>query len=122
MTDKNSTDEHGQDYLSAKDLAQIETESEQILDALYLKVQESQQARDWLNTKLGQALRKYLAADKLRWMKACAAERDPEKLEEAKFEYAVIARVESLIGSVIVGGDEAMAQLEQMNAGDTYED
>ena len=107
------------DCLSEDDFKELEAGQEKILDQLHAKVRESDEAKVWLNTALGKSLRKYLAADKMRAMKKCATAEDDEEREKARFDFAVVSKVESLFGTILVDGQEALQQLEQMHEGDT---
>lgn len=120
-----STEEYGgSDVLTEEDFEAIEKGQEDILDGLYGKVRESDSAKEWLNTPLGQSFRKFLAADKLRAMKSCSTETDPTKHREAQIDYAAVCKLETLFGSIIADGQDALNQLNQMdqiNRGDTHE-
>ena len=114
-----SNDIIGSDVLSDDDLKALEYSQEEILDLLYKKVRDSDAAKQWLNTTLGQSFRKFLAADKLRTMKNSASEQNPEALLEAQIEFKAICKLESIFGAIISDGHEAIQQLTQMHEGDT---
>ena len=107
------------DCLTDEEFQDVQKSQEVILDQLYDVVRNSDQAKEWLNTPLGKSFRMYLSSDKMRQMKLSATERDPETREKARFNFAVVCKVEELFGSILVGGQEALQQLNQMNEGDT---
>jgi len=114
------SDEHvGSDILSDDDFKELEESQEQILDLLHAKVAEHDEAKAWLNTKLGTAFRKFLAADKLRAMKSCTTATG-EALAEAQIDFKVVCKMESVFGSIIIDGQEALQQLTQMHEGDSH--
>lgn len=118
-----SNNEHnGSDILTPEDFEALEKGQEEILDELYKRVRESDQAKEWLNTAVGQRFRKFLAADKMRSMKACSTETDPVKVREVQIDYSAICKLEVIFGSILADGQEALNQLNQINTGDTDED
>lgn len=116
----NNEDYVGSDILDSKDLDALDKNHEDILDGLYKKVRDSESAKEWLNTSLGTAFRKFLAADKMRSMKVCSTELDLEKHKEAQIDYAAICKLELLFGSIISDGHEAFNQLNQLNKEDSH--
>ncbi|MCJ8292924.1 MAG: hypothetical protein MJK15_00825 [Colwellia sp.] len=114
-----NTEQGGSDVLTKEDFEALEKGQEEILDGLYKKVRDSDQAKEWLNTTLGQAFRKFLAADKMRAMKVCSTEVDPDKRREAQLDYGVVCKLEVIFGSIISDGVEALNELNQHNTGDT---
>ena len=114
-----SEDNFENDCLTDDDLKQLDRDQEKVLEQLYSKVRDSDEARQWLNTGLGVALRKYLAADKMRAMKQSATATTYKECKRAQFDFAIIEKVESLFGSIIVDGQEALNELEQLHEGDT---
>jgi len=110
----------GSDVLTKEDFDMLDKGDEEILDGLHKKVRDSDQAKEWLNTPLGQTFRKFLAADKMRAMKACSTESDPEKHREAQLDYGVVCKLEVIFGSILSDGVEALHELNQRNnTGDT---
>ena len=112
----------GSDILSEKDVQEIEKNHEGILNELHAKVRDSDEARKWLDTPLGTSFRKFLAADKLRTMRRCSKETDPEKLKSAQIDYAAVCKLEVIFGSILADGNEALQQLTQLHEGDTHGD
>lgn len=117
----NGNEYGGNDVLNDDDLKDIENNYENILDGLYRKVRESDSAKEWLNTSLGKSFQKFLAADKLRSMKECSTELDPEKQRALQIDYAAVCKLEVIFGSIIADGIEALNELNQRHEGDTDE-
>ena len=73
----------------------------------------SQDAKEFLNTELGKAIRKTIAINMRIAQERCTIAKD-EALVAAQFEYKVWAQVATVFGTVIQGGEEALQELEQM--------
>lgn len=108
----------GSDILSDDELSQVNNFVDNSIDELYKLAQTKQEAVDWLNSKLGKRLRKYIVAEKQRTMKLSITSKDEEIISKAQFDYAVIQQLEVFIGSILLDGEEALKQLEQ---GDNHE-
>ena len=116
------SDNFENDCLSEDDFKELEKSQDKILDILHAKVRESDAAKEWLNTPLGRSVRKYIATEKMRAMKMCAASEDITEQNKARFDFTVISKVEYIFGAIIVDGQEALQQLEQMHEGDSHEE
>ncbi len=114
-------DYEGNDVLTDVDLKDIEANYEVILDGLHKKVRASDKAREWLNTELGQTFQKFLAADKLRTMRACSLEFDATKLRALQIDAAAVRKIEVIFGSILADGNEALSELNLRYEGDTDE-
>ena len=114
------------DCLTDEDMAAIEKNHQEILNELHERVYESDNAREWLNSKLGKRFVKFLAADKLRAMRTSSTTDDKAERKKAKLDYAVAAKIEVIFGQILVDGNEALQQLEQQHQqdiqGDSHED
>ena len=73
----------------------------------------SASARAFLSTELGKAVRETISSNKLLELTDCAKMKDDD-LANAQFKYAVWEKVEQVFGVIIVGGDEAIRELQSM--------
>lgn len=106
--------EGGSVGLSQEEFDQYDKRHEEVLQELYKVVEARDQAQEFLNSRFGLSLRKVLCAQKLQAMKQCAnsMQLSIEARAEAKLQYDVICKVESIFGLIIVDGDEALRQLK----------
>jgi hypothetical protein len=79
-------------------------------------VQASEGAKEWLRQPLGKEFKHAIAVNKLDAMTRSATLKDSEAIEEAQFDYAVWSRIETVIGQILIGGPEALKQLEAHQA------
>lgn len=79
-------------------------------------VQASEGAKEWLRQPLGKEFKKMIAENKLDAMTRAATLSDPGAVKEAQFDYAVWSRIETVIGTVIVGGPEALKHLDALRS------
>jgi len=105
------------DYMSSDELTQDEFDKynkshEDVLETLYGVIAERDEAKAFLSTKFGIALRSALVSEQLRAMKACAESTQPEAQEVARIQYKVIQKVQFIFGLIISDGDEALRQLK----------
>jgi len=110
----------GSDELTQAEFDQFENSHEAVLDQLYGVIAERDEAKAFLNTKFGIALRNTLLGEQLKALKACAESIGTENQESAKIQYMVIEKVQFIFGLIISDGDEALRQL-QLLRGDTNE-
>lgn len=111
----------GSDILSDDDFDTLKLNQAELLEGLHRKVELSDKAREWLNTPLGEAVRTFIATDKMRSMKRCTLERDPEKLRTAQIDYEAVCKLEQMFGTILVDGKESLIQLQSLEQGDNYE-
>ena len=86
----------GSDELTEEEFTAYDNEHERVLEGLYEVIAEAQQAKDFLNTKFGIALRKTLVAEKLQAMKACAESIGTSQQADRQLQYNVIKKVEQI--------------------------
>lgn len=109
-----------ENFLGSEELSQVEIEeyekiSDETAKALEKAANISQEARTFLNTKLGQEIRMYIIKTKQHFLTLCATTEN-DKLADAQFEYKLICRLEQLFAQIISDGDDAIRNLEQMRA------
>ena len=104
----------GSDELTQAEFNAYDKEHEKVLEELYEVIHQSQQAKDFLNTKFGLALRQTLVAEKLKAMKACAESIGTSSQSATVLQYSVIKKVEQIFGMIISDGDAALRQLQVM--------
>ena len=116
-------DRFGSEELTDEEFAEAELRQEEILSELYEAVKERDQAKEFLNTKFGIALRKTLVGEKLRAMKACAEGIGKPQQQDNLIQYLVIKKVQHIFGLIISDGEEALRQLRVKIGDDNeYED
>ena len=115
-----SGDRFGSEELTEEEFAEAELRQEEILAELYEAVAERDQAKEFLNTKFGIALRKTLVGETLRAMKACAESIGSPQQSDNLIQYRVIKKVQFIFGLIISDGEEALRQLK-VKAGDGNE-
>ena len=108
----NYGDMAGSDELSIEEFEAAEKQHEEILAEFYKVVQESDEAKTFLNTAFGIRLRKTLVAEKLRATKMCAESIGTDKAPAAKYAYDVVIGVEKIFGWIIKDGNTALEQLK----------
>lgn len=106
-------DNLGSYELSPEEFAAAES-NQDLLVELNKVVQTRDEAKAFLSTKFGQSIRKLLSAKKMQAMKNCAEAETAELMQAAQGEYQVVCQVESIFAIIIVDGDEALKQLEQL--------
>ena len=109
---ENLGDMVGSDELTTEEFKDADDQHEQVLAELYKTVEESDEAKAFLNTKFGVSLRKHLVAEKFRTMKACA---DDPTNGDHKYSYDVICGVERMFAYIISDGNEALNQLQHIS-------
>ena len=104
-------DYYGGDELSQEELEEYEQKHLDILSELEKVAQTSQQARDFLNTQLGQAIRREIMAQKILAMKALADNCQNSDFMRYKHHYDVVCGVEGIFTLIISDGEQALDQL-----------
>lgn len=107
----------GDDYsggaeLSPEDLDSYEEKYEEVLLELHQRAEESEQAREFLATPLGRALRRALVHEKLEAMRELAENAMNANFMEYKHHYDVICGVERIFALIITDGEQAIEQLQ----------
>jgi len=113
-------EQYGSDALTEKEFNELNEQQSDILDSLNEVVAARDEAKQFLNSDFGKAIRNTLAAQKLSTMKMCAETigTGAEAEANAKLHYEVICKVETIFGHIIVQGDEAIRQLQHMQIGE----
>lgn len=109
----NSLNMIGSDELSETDMEEVDAFVAKQTESLELVASESVEAREFLSSKLGVAVLKVIGTNKVSAMNKCTTATDQELLD-AQLEFLVYQKVEQVFAAIIVGGDEAVNQLEQM--------
>ena len=104
----------GSDALSPDAAEAYEFEYDAVLIQLEKAASEAQAAREFLNTTLGQAIRKTLFQSKLTAMRDLANHAMDADFMNYKHHYDVICGVESVFAQIIVEGEQALNQLNTM--------
>ena len=104
-------DYFGSDELSAEQLEEYEREHLETLSELEKMAQTSQQAREFLSTQLGRAIRKEIMAQKILAMKALADNAMNSDFMRYKHHYDVVCGVENIFTLIISDGEQALASL-----------
>lgn len=102
----------GSEELTEEQLAGVEGSMAELTKGFEKLAQSSAEARQWLNSSLGQAVRRTIAINKMIAMKGAATTKDEELAALARFDYAVWEKIENIFGTIIVEGEEAMSQLQ----------
>lgn len=108
----------GSDELSEDQLKDQDVYAEQVTKVLESAAQASDDARKWLNTPLGKAVRLAIQNNKGVAMQAAATAKTEDGRIEAQKDFAVWCNVESIFGAIISEGVEALKQLTL--AADSY--
>jgi len=108
----------GGDELSPEELAEYEREYLEQLSELEKIAQTSLQAREFLNTQLGQDIRKEIMAQKILAMKGLADNAMEQDFMRYKHHYDVVCGVEKIFALIISDGEQALEQLRLKNEGD----
>jgi len=74
----------------------------------------SKSAREFLNSDLGQAIRKTIAINKGLYQERCVLAKDEVSHKEAQHQYQVWCEVGNVFGTIIKGGEVALQELEAM--------
>jgi hypothetical protein len=90
----------------------LEADVEKVLIEWRAKVTDADNARQWLNTNLGKRVLVALKTNQMAAMKKCITATDANLIKEAQFDYKVYCQVETIIGSVIMEGQQALSELE----------
>ena len=101
----------GSDELTNEEIEDADQHHEELLAALHKVVNESDEAKAFLSTAFGLALRKTLAAEKLRTMRLCAENIGKPEEAASKHAYDVIRDVERIFGLIISNGKQALEEL-----------
>jgi hypothetical protein len=112
MTDIDDTAYTGNDELTEDARIAVDARQAAMTTDLERIVQASEGAKEWLRQPLGKEFKLMIAENKLDAMTRAATATAPEAVKEAQFDYAVWSRIETVIGTVIVGGPEALKHLE----------
>lgn len=99
------------EYTSEEQRA-LEADVEKVLIEWRARVTDADNARQWLNTNLGKRVLTALKTNQMAAMKKCITATDTSKIKEAQFDYKVYCQVETIIGSVIMEGEQALTELE----------
>lgn len=113
-------DRLGGEELTQKEFDEADLRHEEVLADLYEVVAQRDEAKKFLNTKFGIALRKVLVAEKLKAMKACAENVGKPDQTDNIIRYKVIKKVEYIFGLIISDGNQALTELK-MQTGDDDE-
>lgn len=108
----------GGEELSPEELAEYEKNYQEQLSELEKVAQTSQQAREFLSTQLGVAIRKEIMAQKILAMKGLADNAMNENFMLYKHHYDVICGVEEIFTLIISDGEQAIEQLRLKVEGD----
>jgi len=103
----------GSDELSEEESSAYDQIEEDAVKALEEAANLASEARVFLNSNLGRALRKYIVVNRHAALENIAV-KTADELVAAKQDLEVINVVAQFFGNIIVGGDEAIANLDQM--------
>lgn len=99
-------------------LKQLDAEHDQYLTKQLDDIQLSEQCREFMATKLGLHIRKYIRDTKTECLLKLMNEKDTEEAEKIRFEYEVVNSLAGLLCTIIMEGEEAQKKMEL----DTYSD
>ena len=109
------TDYLGSEELSEEQQLERAAQYEHFIKGLDEAISTSQEAKTWLNTGMGKAVRETILLNKIDALKRAAdMDSDEAETKKAKEDYTVWSRVESVFGAIIMGGEEALKQYQQM--------
>jgi len=107
--------EEKDDSYSSEEEKHLEVEVEKLLTEWRAKVTDSDNARQWLNTNFGRRVLTTLKVSQLAAMKRCVVAKEEKQIRDAQFDYQVYCQVETIIASVVLEGDQALAEIESRN-------
>lgn len=108
MSDKEFND----DQYETEEDRQIEAESEKTLRKWQKDITDAEHAKAWLQTPLGIRLIKTLKVNQMSEMRKCVTATDPKAVAAAQYEYKVFCAVETILGSIVMDGAQALEELE----------
>ena len=108
----------GSEELSPEELEAYEKEYLEQLSKLEEVAQTSTQAREFLSTQLGRAIRKEIMAQKILTMKLLAENAMEADFMRYKHHYDVVCGVEEIFTLIISDGEQALEQLRLKHEGD----
>mgnify|MGYP003650011314 CR=1 FL=1 len=105
-------DRSGSDELTEEEFATYDIHHEEILNELRKVAAISDEAKAFLNTPFGQALRTTLLAEKLKAMKMLSNNYNTPNGDDAKLHYDIMCEVEKIFSLIVSDGEEALRQLQ----------
>lgn len=108
----------GSQVMTQEDREALEKQNESLLKELMIAAEESEEARKFLDSQLGRALRSFIVVSKQKYAMGIANSRDDdEQRRKLQYDYDVVCGIEQFFGQLLIAGESAAEHL-QMKLGD----